>query len=153
MDGFKGIILISCVTLAAGAAAFSENRKGNLQIMTDVRPAINYVIHHQAQDVTVTQEDIEKGYVDIQKAFVYSISTNSNNGHLLLFAYDGNYVKAITLFDEKNTYLISESDNELHVPYQGSDYITKEWTFRLHLLSDLKPGTYKLPVAVMLSAM
>lgn len=153
MNAFKIILIAGAVFPLTLTTSYAGDMKGNLYAMTNVMPSIKYVIHHKAGNITVTQKDIERGYVDVQKALVYSMTTNSTNGHLLIFAYDGNYIKRLTIFDEKNAYHISESDGEVHMPDQGNGYITKELTFRLHLLSDAKPGIYRMPVEVMLSAM
>ena len=155
----KKIITIVCITATLiltviTAVNVSAGRNSALlQAHTRVLPIAKHTLLHQERNLTVTEADINRGYVDVQKAMVLSIKTNSPNGYLLLFAVGSGLFNEFFVFDGNNTHPLSAEGGEVHMPYQGIHYITKELSFRFHLLPDTQTGTYQWPVAVMVNAL
>jgi hypothetical protein len=145
-------IAIIILILTAGLAS-ADTKSAILQAYVRVLPVIKHTILHQETEFTITEADITKGYVDVPNAIVLSVKTNSSNGYLLLFSVGGGFFNELIVYDGDNTYILSEAGGELHMPYQGMDYVIKELSLRFRLLPDAKPGTYPLPVAIMVSAM
>jgi hypothetical protein len=146
------IITILVLSIAA-AGAFCADKSSTLLVSANVLPAAKYEILHQEDSYTVTVADIDKGYIDIGNALTYSVWTNSRNGYLLTFAFDNRSIKEIKIIDTHNSYLISNNYQEVHMPHPGMKYVTKELYMRLFLLTDTKPGTYQMPLAMTISAM
>lgn len=144
------IILAGLVGLTSGVA-FAESKTAILQVYTEVIPVIEYTILHQENDFTITQADINRGYVELSKAVTLSIKTNSRNGYLLVFSAGSGPFSETSVFDGTNAYRLSKTGGEVHIPYQGRK-VTKELSFRFYLSSDTRPGTYQWPVAIMVTA-
>lgn len=152
MKIIAGIVTIMVLNMVA-AGAYCAESSSTMHVSAFVIPTAKYEILHQENSYTVTGADINKGYIDINNALIFSVWTNSTNGYLLTFAFDNRRIKEIKMIDTYNSYLISHEYQEVHMPHPGMKYETKELDLRLYLLADTKPGTYQLPVAVTISAM
>jgi hypothetical protein len=124
-----------------------------LEVTATVLPVVKYSILHKESRLIVTQEDLDRGYIDIQRALIFSVKTNSFDGYLLTFSVGSDIFSGLTVVNENNVYKLSGSEFEIHMPFQGMNYITKELNIRFHLLSDAKPGTYEWPLSFMITAM
>lgn len=144
------IAIIFLMVMTAGYT-FAGSKTAIMHVRVSVLPIAKYTILHQESNFIVTKADIDKGYVDVRKAMTLSIKTNSTNGYLLMFSVGSGHFKGLTVFEGNNTHKLSKSGGEVHMPYQ-KNYVTKELSFRFHLSSDAKPGTYQWPVALMISA-
>ncbi len=152
MKIITAIITILVFNIAA-TGAFCADKSSTLLVSADVVPATKYEILHLEDSYTVTAADIDKGYIDISNALRYSVWTNSRNGYLVTFAFDNRSIKEIKMIDTHNSYLISNNYQEVHMPHPGMKYVTKELNMRFFLLTDTKPGTYQMPLAMTISAM
>ncbi len=138
--------------MLASYAAAGTNKAG-LYASVRVLPYVNYDINHQDANLTITQQDIDRGYAEISNAIILSVKTNSPNGYVINFFVGGDYIREISLSDGSNDYSLSESGGELYFVYGGMNYMTKELSFRFTLLADSEPGTYDWPVSFIMSPM
>lgn len=145
------IAIISFMLITAGDALAGSNT-ALMNIRTRVLPIAKHTIIHQKNNLIITRADIERGYVDVQRAMILSIKTNSTNGYLLGFSVVNDLFRELRVLDGNNTYTVSRSGGEVHMPYEGMNYVRKELSFRFYLFEDAKPGTYYWPVALMISA-
>jgi hypothetical protein len=152
MKKILNILTIAIISLIITIGyAYAGTEKATIYVNVTVLPAVKYSILEQKNTITITQEDINKGYLDVKKAVTLSIKTNSTNGYLLLFSFNDTLLKELMVSDSGNTYRLYNSGGEIHMPYEGKNYVTKELNLRLYLLTDAQPGTYQLPVAIMAS--
>lgn len=145
------IIAVILIVLRSGTAFAGTNT--TMEVTTRVLPVVKYSILHNESNLIITQEDIDKGFIDIQKALIFSVRTNSTDGYLLTFYVGSDILSGLTVANENNVYKFSGSECEIHMPYQGMNYITKELSIRFYLLSNTKPGTYEWPLSFMITAM
>ncbi len=145
------IAIISFMLITAGDA-LAGSSTALMNIRTWVLPIAKHTIVHQKNNLIITQADIERGYVDARRAMILSIKTNSTNGYLLGFSVVSGFFRELRVLDGNNTYTVSRLGGEVHIPYEGMNYITKELSFRFYLFENAKPGTYRWPVALMISA-
>lgn len=150
----KALTIIFAVILASitmhdmsGAGSIST-----IAVTTKVLPVVRYEIIHQEEKLIITEEDMRNGYVDVPGAVIFSVRTNSTNGYLLTFFVDGNLLKEVTVYYDSLSHKVLETDNEVHMPFEGRRNVTKELSFRFYV-SDVSPGVYDWPVAIMVSAM
>lgn len=132
--------------------ADAGSRKDVLNTMTKVLPVVKYRIIYQAADLEITVDDIKNGYVDINNALVISMKTNSDNGCLVAFFFDEDHIKGLTVFDNNNPYRVTESGDEVHMPYKADGSKTRELNIRFYLLRGVKPGKYLRPFNVVINA-
>lgn len=144
-------ITIAILLLSAGYTLATENTSV-INVKTRVLPVLKYSILHQESNLIITQEDINKGFIDIHEAVVLSVKTNSTNGYLLTLSLESNMFSRVTVHNENNVYNFSETGGEIHMPFQGMNVTTQKLSIRFHLLSNISPGQYKWPATVLISA-
>jgi hypothetical protein len=150
----KTILSLALIMLFMGLAigdTLAASKKTSLEIRARVLPFAEYSILHQEGSLVVTQADIDRGYVDIQRAMVFSMKTNNVNGYMLGFFVDSGPFSGITVFDGSSTHMLSGSGGEVMMPYEGMHSVTKELNVRVHLAADAQPDTYQWPVALMIN--
>ena len=99
--------------------------------------------------LSVTQEDIERGYVDVEGAVSVTIRTNTPDGYTLGVFKTVDMFERVVITDGSESYVLYAGDREIHIlPYRGSRYITRELSFRFYLKQDTEPGTYAWPVGL-----
>ncbi len=145
-------IMVSMLIISVGNA-FAESSTAVVSVSANVLPNAEFSVLHQETQLTITHEDINKGFVDISGAMIISVKTNSENGYLLSFYAESSKLKGINVISGSNTYNLSVSGGEVHMPYEGPGHVTKKLGFRIDLSEDSVPGTYKWPVAIMISSM
>ncbi len=148
-----GIILVVLLATLISGNVFAASKSTTMHASTRVVAYAKHNVLHQENTLTITSKDIERGYKEISKATVLSVQTNSLNGYLMNLFVGDNFFSNVTLNDGLNKYSISELGGEVHFPYEGKIYVTKELSFRFDLLTNVKPGTYQWPVAFMISPM
>ena len=153
MKTFIGIILIIISPIMLASYAVAGTNKASLHASVRVLPYVNYDINHQEVNLNITQKDIDRGYTEISNAIILSVKTNSLNGYVVNFFIGGNYIREISLSDGSNNYSLSESGGEVYFVHGGTNYVTKELSFRFALLADSEPGTYDWPVSFIMSPM
>ncbi len=146
-------ISIILTFLLTSTCAFADTVSSNLLVSARVVPVVQYNVLHQENTITVTAEDINRGYIDVENAVIYRIKTNSRNGHLLVYSRDTSLFKEIFILGNHYVQTMSGSWGEIPMPYQGNHYFTKELGFRFQVTENMKPGTYPWPLAITLSSL
>ena len=153
MNKVIGFLLIIILVLLANGESFAASKSAVLSVSTSVLPYVKYDVLHQEGSLTITSHDIERGYIEVSRATVLSVKTNSFNGYLMNFFVAENLFSNVTLREGNNMYSFSETDGEVHFPSHDRHYAEKIFTFKFDLRADTKPGTYQWPVAFMISPM
>ncbi len=152
----KKLIIISLaiiISFITAHSAFAETSSHMIHVSARVSPYIKHSILHQNDHIVLTSADIDRGYIDVNRGIALSLKTNSKNGYLLVFAANSSFLNNATVYNENNTYNVSGSGGEVHMPYPGKHYVTKELSFRFHLSATVEPGTYAWPLALMLTVL
>ncbi len=152
MRKIPGIITLILIVIMAGEA-LAGDKVAILNVQARVIPVVKQTILHSESSLSITQADIERGYIEVQKGMVLSVKTNAINGYVMEFFTSNNLFNKVAVSDGDNTYALAGSGGEVHMPYEGLNPVTKELSFRFYLSSDIKPGIYPWPVALMISAM
>ncbi len=138
--------------MAAGEA-LAGDKGAILNVQARVIPVVKQTILHSESSLSITQADIERGYIEVQKGMVLSVKTNAINGYIVEFFISKGLFNKVAVGDGDNTYALAGSGGAVHMPYQGFRPVTKGLSFRFYLSSEVSPGLYPWPVALMISAM
>ena len=146
----KRFLLIIILFIAASLSneAFSGTKNEILNVGATVIPVVEYEFLHQENSLVITSADIERGFIDINNGIIVAVKTNSLNGYMLNIAFDSSLFKEIIISDENISSPVKEGFGELHMPFQGKNYLTKELTIRFYFSANTEPGTYKWPVSL-----
>ena len=79
--------------------------------------------------------------------------TNSRSGYRVSVALDAEKFTGITFFDGMHAHAIIGSHGEIHMPFQGTGYVTKDLAVRVYLREETAAGTYPWPMALMIHPM
>jgi hypothetical protein len=151
----RALLITSVVILllANTTGIYADRSVSSIGVTTRVLPVVKYEIIHQEKNLSITEENIKNGYIDVHGAVIFSVLTNSTNGYLLTFFVGRNLSKEVTVSYDSLSYRILETNNEVHMPFEGIKYVTKELSFRFNVSDILSPGIYDWPVAFMINAM
>ncbi len=141
-----GLILFIAASLSNEALGGTKMELFNAT--TKVIPVVKYEFLYQQNNLVITSADIERGFIDINNGVIINVKTNSLNGYMLNIAFDSTLFNEIIISDENISSPVKEGFGELHMPFHGKSYLTKELTFRFYFSANTEPGTYQWPVAI-----
>jgi hypothetical protein len=145
-------IAILVVFLITSGHAFAGSRSSVMNVSTRVARIFHYSVLYQKNKLTITGEDIERGFIDIRNGAVFSVTTNSRDGYVMVVSVNDKLLKEVTLIHGRNGYSLPQGGGEVHLPYTGKPYVTTTLSFRFYFSSNTKPGTYAWPVSMMLTS-
>lgn len=119
-----------------------------VMVSATVMARVSHSITHQEKMITITKEDIQKGYIEILSAMILQIKTNQRNGYVLWFEGGNELFKEIWVIDKGRIVVLPPSGGVIHQPYSGSPIEIKELSFRFNLKEDTQPGHYPFPFIV-----
>ncbi len=115
----------------------------------NVLPVLSKMVTFQTGSISITSEDIARGYVDVKRGTVLEVKTNNKNGYLLSFENENGPYKEVWVIDKTRTTVLSGSGGLIHQPYPGTMRVeTKELGYRFLLSDDAMPGSYPWPLRV-----
>ncbi|MCX7856438.1 MAG: hypothetical protein N2513_00405 [Deltaproteobacteria bacterium] len=144
-------LLLSSFFLVNDVLAEGRRESTTLTVSAFVKDYIKTNIVHQEKKVKITEEDVSRGYVEIQAATIVELTTNSRMGCVLAF---DTVEKGI--FKEV---LVRGQFGETKMGPDGGVIILKgERRFSLKLdykfiLDEIKPGEYPWPLLLTISQM
>lgn len=131
----------------AGAADTAK-----LSVMARVATFFRMQVEHQAAALTITANDIQRGYVDIPAASNFSVFTNSQGGFIIDFHPRGDVFLSV---------LVSGLQSLVEIGVQGGSVLNNtpygrttvhRLGYRFMLRPDLQPGDYAWPLAISVRA-
>jgi len=140
------LFLLNTTDVKAGSAISTIN------VTTKVLPVVKYEIVHQEENILITEDNIERGYVDVHGAVIISVMTNSRNGYALTFFVGRDLLHEVEVLCDSVSSEIHDTNNEIYMPYEGMKYTVKEFSFRFYLSDGMMPGMYDWPVAFTIHA-
>jgi hypothetical protein len=142
------IILITVLTLLA-PHAFAGTKTQTMMVSAKVLPFLSKTMVHQQGDLTITREDIKRGYVEVKAGTVLEVRTNSRGGYILSFVIASGPYREIWVIDGKRTTVLLSMGGFIYQPHTGGKIVeTKELSYRFLLSADATPGSYTWPLSV-----
>ena len=165
--------IVSAIMIVAALVisniAYSSSTTSQLMIQATVLPTLSFKIVRSASGLKITRSDVKNGYVDVPSGTVYTISTNSQHGYVLVvsaFQLQGkggrnalgdesnarnnatSYVyTSITVYADGNTYqVLPDSSVDILLSTRGITPDTKRLDFRFSLAPSAKESTYPWPI-------
>ena len=138
------VIAAMLFVLAAAPAAWADSSTAQLRASVNVEEYISVDMQHQRQTLTITPEDIARGYVEVSRATVFTVRTNSRDGYMLYFENTAPLFSKVVLIDNGRRVELSGAGGIIHQSYAKGQ--TKELSYRFFLSADAKPQTYQWPL-------
>jgi hypothetical protein len=127
--------------------ATAGSKQGALLVTAMVRPYLQMQLLHQERAVTVREEDVWRGFLDIPSASRLAVKTNAAQGIRIVFqAQDGPFA-VIEVHGVQTPIRLSRGGvYVLHLPEQRA--VSLDLSYRFFIASPLNPGSYPWPVAI-----
>lgn len=136
------LVMVSLGTLPALAG--STSAKMNVSAQVVARAIVS--VDSQPAAVTVTAEDIARGYVDVPAPIVVRVRTNSRQGYVLQVENQSETFSSVELSSADIAMNVGAHETWIQRPYiSGGDVMPMR--ARLHLASAATIGSFALPIA------
>ncbi len=103
--------------------------------------------------LTVSEDDVARGYIEVDEPVTIDVRTNSAAGAVLGFSLQSPMVRSVTLNGTSNGVAVSEAGANMHLAKQGKGLATHSLKLRVRveLAPGAQPGTLAWPLAVFLA--
>ena len=98
--------------------------------------------------LVITQQDIERGYIDIPLAYKYVIHSNSRAGYILQFDPVGFLFQSVIVSGLGAPVQIGTDGGSIVQRGSINESVSHELSFRFNLRSDLLAGQYPWPLQI-----
>jgi hypothetical protein len=143
-------LLSSPAHAEANAARGGSKASAHLNFRIVVPAIVRVKALAQALGVTITQDDVERGHLDVDAASQLMLTSNSRNGYMLSANFDAEILEGveIKLLNQTLRANVGKGTKTMHV--QSSILVDEVIGvgYRLYLKSGLKAGHYHWPVAL-----
>lgn len=146
----EGMIL-TVLILLVGVEDSAAGNKETLFVSANVLPKLSQTTFRQPTGLTITQQDISTGYIDIEAGTELHVTSNDPNGYFLNFYFEGPVIQATDVNVNGRTVLVQAGAGLIHQPFPGISGETVEITYRLYLSPETNPGSYPWPLTVVAS--
>src|SRR3989337_432172 len=127
--------------------ALAGSVSASMTVSANVLAVAKKTVMHQTPVVNVTNEDLARGYVEVAKATVMEVKTNSRSGYLLSFENSGAQFGEVWVVEGGKVTIITGSGGFVNEANRSNGIMTetKELGYRLYLAEGAKAGSYAWP--------
>jgi hypothetical protein len=138
------VALLSAV--ASVPAAFAGgSASATMHVSVEVVARTIVTIDHQPDVVTVTQQDIDRGYVEVPAAVAFRIRSNAQNGYAVQFEAVGYPFTRAKIAWGSQSAVVTGDSSWLTRPYEPGEQ-PGSFNVTLDVAANTTPGTYPWPV-------
>jgi len=138
---------LSFAAISAGNVVHAGSTSAKIMVSARVLAVTNLKILHQAREIIITDEDIRKGYIDMESASRIQVRNNNPAGYMLTLQGIQWPLREARVRGLANEIWITSGSAFVHQPYSRAA-ITAELSYRFLLAEDAKPGTYSWPLSI-----
>ncbi len=126
---------------------YAVMRTAKLTVSARVLPYLQFNLLSQVSEITVTEEDVKRGYLEVRSASRLVLKTNSNAGYMMTF--EGNLwpFKEVQIQGLSNPVQLNSGHVIVHQPSNKGQW-TVDLSYRFLLSVDTKPGSYSWPLSL-----
>jgi hypothetical protein len=125
--------------------------RGDITAFQEVQTHTALKVVFQTRELTITQTDILRGYVEIPIASHIEIKNENLGGYLVVFQGPNGPFKEIFVKGLGEEVQISSGGGWIAQPYNGRDPVMIKLGYRFILSENAKPGTYAWPLTISVS--
>lgn len=131
--------------------AYGEARSKPMEVSVKVKPHFSIKVKYQVQSISISQEDISRGYIDVPQATGIAIRDTSRSGFLLIFEGLEKPFKSMSIRGLPNAgeVLITSKHALIHQQNRKTS-LDLDLSYRFYLSEDAKAGTYTWPITITL---
>ena len=156
-DRVVSAALVAAISLANGCPTQAQAAGSITQTITvtaRVAPWVKLNLEHQQMQLTVTPDDVARGYTEVSAASRFAVTTNNRAGYALIFQPHADIFRSVAIHGlgvsvdigaGGGTVLQSGAEN-------GVARTLFELGYRFYLAEGVQPGSYSWPLSVSVSA-
>ena len=137
------VLMVAAV--ASVPTALAGSATAGMQVSVDVVARTILTIDRQPVAVTVTQQDIDRGYVDVPAAVAFRIRSNARNGYSVQFEPVSYPFTRARISWDSQTAVVSADGSWLRRAYERGEQLGS-LTVRLDVSRQATPGSYVWPL-------
>ena len=146
-----GVALAAAFILSSAPdqARATQSTSGNstMTVSATVLPFLRLQVLKQAATLTVTPEDVARGYIDAPAATDLMARTNDRNGFSLSFDPRSNLFQKAQVTGFGSGAEIGPGGGFAHQPYTGNQMLMR-LSYRFFLAPEVAPGNYPWPLQI-----
>jgi hypothetical protein len=127
---------------------YANMRTASLTASVTVLPYFQFNLLSQVSEITITEEDIQRGYLDVRSASLLELKTNSHQGYLLSFEGSLWPFKEVQIQGLANHPVRLDSGHSLVHQPSARGKVTMNLDYRFILSGEAKPGSYSWPLLI-----
>ena len=147
--------LLAALSLASAAAvqeAHAAQKSASLQVSATVIASAKLQMDHQQAQLSVTSEDIARGYVDAPGGSRFSVATNSRTGYFVDFHPRVGVFTAVQIEGLGAPVQLGADGGTVTQGAEVSRNLPHELSYRFYLNPALDPGNYEWPLLLAVRA-
>lgn len=126
---------------------FAGSAIQKVQVTAKVVAYSRMTVLYQVSMVRITRADIKRGYIDIGSASRFEVHSNNPRDYILIFRVAVIPFKTVHAKGNGTEICLDGGQSFVRRPYiRGTE--TVEFSYRLILLEDVRPGVYAWPVNI-----
>ena len=129
------------------ARATTSAKSTQMRISATVNPYVRLDVLQQQPSLTITAEDIQRGYVDVSAGTSLRTRTNDRNGFLVNFDSRSNVFERVTVTGIGGTAEIGSGGGTIRAPYAGPESLAQV-SYRFHLAQGVQSGNHPWPLQI-----
>lgn len=141
------------MSMAPGKArASSASRSAQFRVSATVSPYVRLDVLQQQPLLTITTEDVKRGYVDVPGGTSLRTRTNDRNGFLVNFDARSNVFQRVTITGLGTAVEIGAQGGAVRAAYAGPE-TSSQVGYRFFLAQGVQSGSYPWPLQISASVM
>jgi hypothetical protein len=113
-----------------------------------VAPYIRAVAKGEPLELTITRQDVARGFIDVHEAGVLDLQTNNPTGTMLLLSLETGPVSTVRVTIAGSNRTVGAGGGWIEIPFSGTAKQSLELSCRLFLRPDSEPGVVPWPVVL-----
>ncbi len=131
----------------SGATAVEASSKNKVTLTATIQARATLRILHQRGELVITQGDVDRGYVEVQRGSRIEVRNNSPGGYLLSFENHGGLFKEVHIQGLDAQAQVGPGGGWIPQSYTR-EAVVRELNYRFILQENTQPGTYSWPLQI-----
>jgi|HubBroStandDraft_1064217.scaffolds.fasta_scaffold653672_1 hypothetical protein len=142
------LLAFACCLPVEMFIADAEAATTTLRVTAKVLSFFRMQVDYQATALTVTPNDIARGYVEAPAATNFSVETNTQEGYIIDFRPRGNLFNSVVITGLPQPVAIGPQGGSAQYDLAHGRTTTHQLSYRFLLRPDVQPGSYGWPLEI-----
>ena len=146
----SALLMLSLAPGEARATTFSKSAQ--MRVSATVGPYVKLDVLEQQRALSITQDDIKRGYVDVTAGTRLRTRTNNRNGFMINFGSQSQVFERVGITGLGGAVEIGANGGAIRAAYSGPES-SAQVSYRFFLTPGTQSGTYPWPLQISASVM